>query len=230
MKIYYDLHIHSSLSPCGDEDMTPNNIVNMSVLKGLDIISVTDHNNTNNLQAVFKVAKKTGLMFLPGIEVNTKEEVHALCYFRELDPALEFGKIIYESLPRVKNKPGIFGEQLIYDSEDNIVGEVEKLLINSSKYSLNELFFIIKEYKGVLIPAHINKKTNSILSVLGFIPPNLKIDVIEVNDKNYNIKMYEKYKIINNSDAHQLIDISERINYLELNNIDEIYDFLCLSY
>lgn len=32
MRLTYDLHIHSCLSPCGDSDMTPNNIVNMALL------------------------------------------------------------------------------------------------------------------------------------------------------------------------------------------------------
>ena len=39
---FYDLHLHSCLSPCGDMDMTPNNIVNMAKLLGLDVIALTD--------------------------------------------------------------------------------------------------------------------------------------------------------------------------------------------
>lgn len=84
MKFAVDLHIHSALSPCGDEDMTPNNIVNMALIKGLDIIAVTDHNSAANLPAILEVGKKQGLMIVPGIEVQTKEEVHIICLFRTL--------------------------------------------------------------------------------------------------------------------------------------------------
>ncbi|MDD3226480.1 MAG: PHP domain-containing protein, partial [Tissierellia bacterium] len=129
MKFYYDLHIHSDLSPCSSRDMTPNNIINMSLIKGLNIISVTDHNTADNLPAVMELSHKAGIKIIPGLEVTTKEEVHVLCYFKKLDKAMEFGRIIYDSLPFIKNNPEIFGEQNIYNSKDEITGTLEKLLI-----------------------------------------------------------------------------------------------------
>jgi len=108
MKYAIDLHIHSCLSPCGDMDMTPNNIVNMAILKGLDIISVTDHNTTYNLPAINKVALDSGIMLIPGIEVQTKEEVHMLCYFRSIDSALDFDKMdINDILIEVSTSEGV---------------------------------------------------------------------------------------------------------------------------
>ena len=229
MKFYYDLHIHSDLSPCASSDMTPNNIINMSVIKGLNIISVTDHNSTANLRAVTELGEGAGIKTIPGIEVTTKEEVHVLCYFRNIDNATEFGGIIYDSLPFVKNNPEIFGEQNIYNCRDEITGTLEKLLINASSYSIEDIYYIAKKYDGVMIPAHINKMSNSILGVLGFMPFNLKIDFVEVYSKMpIDCKIAEKYKILNNSDAHQLIDISEPVNYFELSNINDIYNFLCM--
>ena len=74
MRAYYDLHVHSCLSPCADDDMTPNNIVNMAILKGLDIIALCDHNSAGNVLAVEKVANSAGLAFIPGVEVATAEE------------------------------------------------------------------------------------------------------------------------------------------------------------
>lgn len=227
MKLYYDLHIHSDLSPCGSNDMTPNNIINMSLIKGLNIISVTDHNTTSNLPAVIAAGEGTGLRVIPGIEVNTKEEVHVLCYFKNLDNAMEFGTIIYDSLPDIKNNSDIFGEQNIYNYKDEITGSLDKLLINASSYTIEDIYSIVKQYNGVMVPAHINKMSNSILGVLGFMPFNLKIDFVEVYKKMpISNKVNEKYKVIYNSDAHQLIDISEAENYFELNNIDEVYNFL----
>ena len=98
MKFYYDLHIHSSLSPCADDDMTPNNIVNMALIKGLDVISLTDHNSTKNVEAVHELCQHKGIKFIPGIEVQTKEEVHVLCYFFDILDCLKFGEMIYNSL------------------------------------------------------------------------------------------------------------------------------------
>lgn len=230
MKFFYDLHIHSDLSPCGSNDMTPNNIINMSIIKGLNIISVTDHNSTSNLPAVMEVGKAANIKVIPGIEVTTKEEVHVLCYFKNLNNAMEFGSIIYDSLPNVKNNSDIFGEQNIYNYKDEIIGSLEKLLINASQYTIEDIYSIVKEYNGVMIPAHINKIANSILGVLGFMPFNLKIDFVEVYSKMpINNKITEKYKVLYNSDAHQLIDISEAVNYFELSDIDDVYELICHS-
>ena len=227
MKFFYDLHIHSALSPCGNEDMTPNNIINMSLIKGLNIISVTDHNSTSNLPALMEVAKEAGIMVIPGIEVTTKEEVHVLCYFNDLDRAMDFGGIIYDSLPDIKNKPDIFGRQNIYNYKDEISGSLDKLLINASIYTIEDIYFLALKYKGVMVPAHINKISNSILGVLGFMPLNLKIDFVEVfNESPISSKIREKYKILFNSDAHQLIDIAEPNNYFDLSDIYEVYEYL----
>lgn len=229
MKYYYDLHIHSDLSPCSNKEMTPNNIVNMSYIKGLNIISVTDHNCTKNLRAVDEAAKPLDIKLIYGIEVTSKEEIHLLCYFRNLQDAEEFGELIYTSLPDIKNNTQIFGEQNIYDSQDQIIGHIDKLLLNASSYDVDDIYELSKKYKGIMIPAHINKKSNSIFSVLGFIPFNLELEFIEIFTKEYiDQKILKKYKTLINSDAHQLTDIQEAINYIELNSINEIYEYLHL--
>lgn len=229
MRFYYDLHIHSDLSPCGNTEMTPNNIVNMAYIKGLNIISVTDHNSINNFPAIRLIGEKLGIEVIPGIEVTTKEEVHVLCYFRKFSDAQKFGCLIYESLPDIKNEIHIFGEQNIYNSDDEIIGNLSKLLINATNYSIDEIFNMAKEYHGTAVPAHINKKTNSILGVLGFIPFNLKMDFVEVFQKSsIDEKVIKKYMVLKNSDAHQLTDISESVNSVELDTVEGIYDYLKL--
>lgn len=229
MKYYYDLHIHSDLSPCGHKDMTPNNIINMAYVKGLNIISITDHNSIENVKVLKEVGANVGIEVIPGIEVTTREEVHVLCYFRNYYDALVFGNTVYESLPNIKNNKQIFGEQNIYNSKDEIIGQIEKLLINASKYSLEDIYKLVNKHNGVLVPAHINKKSNSILGILGFIPFELEIDFIEIYQKaDVNEKLIKKYQVLKNSDAHQLTDISEPINCIELNSILEIYEYLKL--
>lgn len=229
MRFYYDLHIHSDLSPCGNTEMTPNNIVNMASIKGLNIISVTDHNSIRNYPAIKSVGDKLGIEVIPGIEVTTKEEVHVLCYFRKCSDAFNFGELIYESLPDIKNIPRIFGEQNIYNSEDEVIGKLDKLLINATSYTIDEIFDLAKKNNGISVPAHINKKSNSILGVLGFIPIKLNMDFIEVFQKSsINEKLIKNYIILKNSDAHQLVDISESKNSVELDNIEGIYDYLKL--
>lgn len=222
MKFAVDLHIHSALSPCGDDDMTPNNIVNMALIKGLDLIAVTDHNSAMNLPAVLEVAKRKGLMVVPGIEVQTKEEVHIICLFKNLQSALKLDEIIFNCLPDIKNNEDVFGRQLIMDSEDQLIGKIDKLLISSCALSVNDVFILVKGLGGVCIPAHVDRPAYSITSNLGFIPPSLKVKTVEFSKKDSPeaiIKRYpflKKYDYIVSSDAHYLWDISEREFFVEM--------------
>lgn len=227
MKFYYDLHMHSDLSPCGNSDMTPNNIINMSYIKGLNIISVTDHNTTKNLPAIAFLGEKMGIKVIPGIEVTSKEEVHILCYFKTLDDALKFGNEIYDSLPNIKNNTKIFGEQNIYNHNEEKIGELDKLLINATSYSVEDIYYLSKRYHGIAVPAHVYKKSNGILGVLGFIPIDLDFNFIEVtSNEEIKDKQLKKYIKLVNSDAHQLVDISEPENFMNLDLIEDVYRYL----
>jgi len=233
MKVAYDLHIHSGLSPCGDNDMTPNNIVNMAYLKGLKVIAVTDHNSMLNLKAVMEVANDRGILLVPGIEVTTREEVHILCYFPTIEAGMCFQDIIFNSLPDIDNREEIFGPQLLFDREDNIIGQVHKMLLGSSKYSIDEIFTLVQEYDGAFVPAHIDKRSFSILSALGFIPHNIDIKAIEVFNLNElksleRLIPLEKYRILKNSDAHYLGDISEALYFMDLDSFTtkSVVDYL----
>lgn len=225
MKFAYDLHMHSALSPCADNDMTPNNIVNMALLKGLDIISVTDHNSSSNLPALSKAAVLKGIMFLPGIEVQTKEEIHMLCYFKNTDDAVKFGDIVYSRLPDIRVNEDVFGEQLLFDSNDNITGKKHKLLLSSCDISINQLMDMSWKYGGLCIPAHIDRPSFSILSNLGFIPDNLDIRAVEISrektasDTSLPYPSIRNMRLIKSSDAHHLWDISERVNFMELEEL-----------
>ncbi len=219
MQLYYDFHIHSTLSPCASEDMTPNNIVNMARLKGLDAISVCDHNCAANLEAVAEVAQKTGVLFLPGLEVNTAEEVHLLAYFNEVRQACDFGDMVYDALPDVKNNEDYFGSQIIMDSKDRVKGKMDKLLISALPFSLEESVRMIAEYGGCAVPAHINREANSLLNNLGFLPPDINFKTLEVmpGKEAEGVDLY-RYHVLNSSDAHFLEDISEKEHTILVNN------------
>lgn len=221
MKYAVDLHIHSCLSPCGDELMTPNNIVNMAYIKGLDMIAVADHNTARQLPAIAKVAEAVGVGLLPAMELTTMEEVHLLAYFRTVERALEFSDAIYPHLPPIKNRPAIFGEQLELDEDDEPVRSEEKLLISALDLSINELTEMILDAGALAVPAHINRGSNGLLQALGFIPPGANYSALEVAiGMPLPHRGMPEMIHLHSSDAHYLENMFERQEYLELERPD----------
>lgn len=222
MNFAVDLHIHSALSPCSDNDMTPNNIVNMALLKGLDFIAVTDHNSAENLGAVLKCAEGAGLVAVPGMEIETSEEVHLVCLFPDVARALQVQGEIYGSLPPVANREDIFGSQLVMDEEDEVTGRVGQLLLTASAYSSDEIFRMVESAGGAVIPAHVDRQSYSMLSNLGSIPENMGIRWLEISkdcsEDDFRAEHPELsgYRFIKSSDAHHLGDILEREMFLDL--------------
>lgn len=230
----YDLHIHSCLSPCGDDDMTPNNIAGMAHIAGLGVIAVTDHNAAANLPAVKICADKFGIKLVPGIEVCTNEDIHILCYFETVDICLAFEKVIFDSIPNIKNKPKIYGNQYIMDKDDNITATVEKLLINGCGYSAARVVDICHNMGGVAVCAHIDKNSFSVLSVLGMLPPEIAADGVEIYDiakRNELITsgfIKENMPYMSNSDAHYLEYIGEKERKLTKDNpLYKLIDKIC---
>ncbi len=228
--LYYDFHIHSALSPCGDEDMTPNNIVNMAKLCGLDAIAVSDHNSVKNVRAVIDAGKRIGLTVLPAMEVETEEGVHILTLYPDINAAEAVAKEVYNALPDIKNRPDIFGRQLIMDSDDNITGIEEKLLISPTSLSINSLFDTVKSAGGLFIPAHIDRHSYSILTALGFMPQDLDIKTVEISKTTTDLTSYlesrpelKKYRILRNSDAHYLDQITEKEAFLETESAFDLF-------
>lgn len=205
-----DLHIHTTLSPCGSLDMSPSKIVETSIKKGLDLIAITDHNSIENSFYTESIGRKNGLKVLFGMEAQTQEEVHILTIFDKRQDIERFYNIIYDFLPDVKNNPEFFGDQIVVDENDNIVRVEKKLLSNSLNISIEELYELTKKYNGVFIPAHINRYRTSLISNLGFIPEFIKNMVVEINlpfsSAFLEIELSNLSYIVN-SDAHFPIDI-----------------------
>lgn len=230
MKVYYDFHIHSCLSPCGDNDMTPNNIVNMATLKGLDAIAITDHNCGHNAQAAIDAASQLGITVIPGMEIETSEDIHMVALFENVKSLEKMQEIVLFHLPPIKNKPALFGEQIIMDKHDKIVDFKEQFLITACSLTVFEVTTMVRKLGGVIFPAHIDKSSYSILSNLGTIPDELAFRAVEIKNKPIPQNLLDsgalsKYMVLHNSDAHYLWDISEKENYIECKSA-QIQDIL----
>ena len=218
----YDLHIHSCLSPCGDSDMTPHNIAAMAHIKGLQLLALTDHNTCRNAPAVIEAAKEFDILVLPGMELTTQEEVHVLCLFAEETAAMEFDAYVYTHLQKVPNKAAFFGEQIHMNAQDEPIDEELYLLSNATDISFDIVQDLVESYGGILIPAHLEKETTSLISNLGFIPPEARFSCAEVNHPEKLPLLLEKHpylegcRILTNSDAHSLGAISEPMHTLTM--------------
>lgn len=225
MVTFADLHIHTALSPCGDRDMTPNNIVNMARLKGLGVIAVTDHNSCENVEACIEAASETDLTVIPGMELQTKEDIHVVCLFNSIEKAFVFQEHVYKHLPNLKNRPEIFGEQIIFDKNDNIIGYNEKMLLTSTEISFDMAYEAVRSLNGVFIPAHVDRDSFSVIYSLGFIPEYLDIKLLEYNSKECLELLFKRgildnrYKYIKSSDAHYLHQILEMDEAIAINNL-----------
>lgn len=224
MKYYYDLHIHSCLSPCGDDDSTPDSILGMGELNGLDLMALTDHNTCKNCPAFFEAAEKHGILPIAGMELTTAEDIHVVCLFPNLESAMSFSDEVEKRRIKIKNRTDIFGNQLIVDSEDNVIGSDEFLLSNATTISLDEAPSIVNKFGGICYPAHIDRESNGVISVLGTFPQSPVFDCAEVHDleklSEYSgLSGFSEDKLIISSDAHFLWDIKEKTDYFELEEI-----------
>lgn len=211
-----DLHIHTALSPCADDDMTPNNIVNMALLCDLQLIAVSDHNTLKQCDALAKAAHGK-IKFLYGVEMQSKEEVHVLGYFKDRDMALKMQAYLDEHLEVIDNDVNYFGHQLLYNEHDEVLGEEKRLLLSSLDVSVETLCKKVHELHGAFVLAHALDRSSSIITQLGFIPLSLPYDAIEVKDEQQQQMIMKTHPWIKgstiwlyNSDAHTLGDIGTR--------------------
>ncbi len=230
MKSYfYDLHIHSCLSPCGDNASTPNSIAGMGELNGLDIMALCDHNTAKNCPAFFEACHRHGVLAVAGMELTTAEDIHLVCLFETLKDAMAFDNLVENRRSKIKNRTDIFGNQYICDSEDNIIGEEEFLLSFATDITIDESLSLVENYNGICFPAHIDRPSNSVTAVLGVFPKTPEFTCAEVHDPA-KLDEYEAFSALNrrkllvSSDAHYLWDIKERTDSILLEDIPENSD------
>jgi predicted metal-dependent phosphoesterase TrpH len=226
MSFKADLHVHTVLSPCGDLEMSPVHIVERAREQGLDIIGITDHNSGLQCRVVRQVGLDYGLSVLCGMEVNTREEVHCLAFFDSPDPLEEFGQLIYERLADFPNQPEKFGYQALVDRQEQILDQPEKLLISAVDMSIEETERRVHEMGGLFIPAHIDRMRNGIIAQLGFIPPGLNCDALEISRHTTREAILRQqpylkdYPFVQSSDAHFVKDIGSAYTLFELEKPD----------
>ena len=222
----YDLHLHSCLSPCADDDMTPANLAGMAALCGIQLLALTDHNSCGNCGAFLQACRQYGIVGVPGMELTTAEEIHLVCLFPTLEAAAAFDADVRKARLPVKNKPAVFGSQLYMDAEDGVLGEEPDLLIPATRLSLEQGTALALSHGGAAFPAHIDRPSNGILGILGSLPETPYFPTLELNDRK-NLEQYrETYglqdrRLLCSSDAHHLWQLREENESIELD--DEPY-------
>lgn len=207
-----DLHVHSCLSPCGELEMSPRAIVEKSLERGMDIIALCDHNSAENVGAVMRAGAERGLCVFPGMEVNSVEEVHSLALFETEKQALAMQETIYRHL-RGSNRAEIFGDQVVANEFDEVEGFNDRLLIGAVQLKLQEVVNEVHRLGGLSIASHVNKQSFSVIAQLGFIPPDLEFDALEISrhmkreEAAGSLPGAEGYRIVTSSDAHFLEEI-----------------------
>jgi PHP family Zn ribbon phosphoesterase len=218
-----DLHVHTVLSPCGNLDMSPARIISEAKEKHIDILAITDHNSTRQCSVIMEMGRKAGITVWGGAEINTREEVHCLAFFDEVEALEEFQKWLDKWLMKIMNKPDYFGDQVWVDAEDNLLGEEEWLLIAALDRSIDQCYEEVHRLGGVFAPAHIDRKSNSLKSQLGFVAPDIQADALEISPNATQDMVrhngWAKIKpLIAGSDAHQPERLGLNMTQLKMKN------------
>lgn len=217
-----DLHIHTCLSPCGDPTMTPRRIIAAAKEKKVDIIAIADHNSADNVEAVTEAGKEEGIVVLGGMEVTTLEEVHVLTIFDRIEATLKLQNFIYKNLIPGANIENVFGEQLLVNSNDEVVGTNKRLLFAATRLTLRDIITFVHGLEGLVIASHIDRLTFGIIGQVGYIPENLNFDALEISSntkEKYASKRFpemKRYPIVSSSDAHHLEEIGTRVTSFSL--------------
>jgi PHP family Zn ribbon phosphoesterase len=208
-----EFHLHTVLSPCAAVEMIPPLIIEEALAKNINLIAVTDHNAIKNVEAVLLAAEGTGITVLPGIELQTREEIHSLCLFDSLLQLCQFFAQIRNTYPDIENNAEFFGEQFVVDATGEFIRREERLLITSSSLSLKEAWDKVNVLGGLLIPAHVNRTAFGLLPVLGMVPTDIDLQIIEISRHMSFLQAIDQYpqlsnyKLIQGGDAHTLDEI-----------------------
>jgi PHP family Zn ribbon phosphoesterase len=203
-----ELHVHTVLSPCAGVEMIPPLIVAEALERGIRLMAVTDHNASANYKAVAEAAQGTDLVVLPGMELQTREEVHLLCLFDTLEQLEEWQKKVDEQLPDVPNNVDFFGEQFVVDASGDFVRREERLLINSTHFDLDDATKAVTSLGGLAVPAHVDRKANGLIEILGLIPPGF--EALEISRHitpeaaRQKFPQVRSYPLLQSGDVHLL--------------------------
>jgi hypothetical protein len=205
-----DLHVHTVLSPCAEVEMIPPLIVQESLARGIRIIAITDHNASANVPAVQKAAQGSGLTVLPGMEVQSREDVHLLCLFQTNDQLADWQAQVDESLPSLKNRAELFGDQFVIDETGEFIRREERMLLTSTRFSVDEVFSRVRALGGLTIPAHVDRTSYGLMPTLGLVSDAWQAEAFEIS-RHLTPEMAQKafpvlaaYPLLQSGDVHML--------------------------
>ncbi len=231
----YDLHVHSALSPCADNLMTPNNIAGMAALGGIKILALTDHNTCANCPAFFKACKRYGVIPVGGMELTTAEEIHVVCLFPTLEAALGYEELVKPRRMKIPNRTEIFGDQLLLDDEDNVLGTDPFFLPAATDIPLEEVPELVGRCGGICYPAHIDRPSGGLPAILGDFPPEVPFTTYELNDPSKKEEYERRFPLLGkmnmvcSSDAHRLEQLRDAEHFLPLEDVPYSSSMLRMS-
>jgi hypothetical protein len=210
--ILADLHVHTALSPCAAAEMIPPLIVDEALACGLGLIAIADHNASANVAAVQRAAAGTPLTVLPGMELQTIEDVHLLCLFDTLAQLSHWQSIVDAHLPAIENTVEVFGEQLVVDERGEFLRRESRLLSTAASIPLKRAISEVGGLGGLAIPAHVDRPHNSLLANLGFVPRDAGIEALEISHNitpqiargRFPELATGRYPLIQSGDVHHL--------------------------
>lgn len=177
-----DLHVHTALSPCADDRMTPRAILERAGALGINLLAATDHNASENAEALVTLSREYGIAVLPGMELQTREEVHLLCLFDSVEAAAAWQEVVHQWLPVCQNVPQVFGRQLLFDSRGlHRPDEYPRLLQMSAELTVEEAVQGVREMGGLCLPAHVDRPSYGLLCTLGLLPDKVTFEAAEIS-------------------------------------------------
>ncbi|RPI33633.1 MAG: PHP domain-containing protein [Nitrospiraceae bacterium] len=211
-----DLHIHTCLSPCSELFMTPARIVEKAASLGINILAVCDHNSVEQVEVTAHIGRKRGIRVIPGMEINSSEEVHILGFFGDMADAFSMQTVVYENLQPGENDEDAFGMQVLVNEEEEVLGFNKRLLIGATNLSVNRIVELIHSFNGLAVASHIDREGFGIIGQLGFIPEGVEFDALEIScrttmdEAHKRFGLYSNFPWITSSDAHRIEDIGRR--------------------
>jgi hypothetical protein len=208
-----ELHTHTVLSPCAAVEMIPPLIVRAALARGIRLLAVTDHNASANVGAVQCAAHGTSLIVLPGMEVQTREDVHLLCLFDTLEQLAAWQAEVDACLPDVPNRAEFWGEQFVVDATGDFIRSEPRLLLTAAQMSLDAAVARVLALGGLPLPAHVDRTAYGLLAQLGFVPPGLPVPALEISRwitpaaARVKFPQLAGYALTQNGDAHQLDEL-----------------------
>lgn len=217
----FDLHVHTALSACAENIMSPAQVVRRAAAAGLDMLAITDHNASAHVRPALRAAAGSGLTVVPGMEVCSREEVHLLALFDDPAPLADLQALVDAALPSADNLPDVFGYQVLFDDRDEVCDVDRRLRQAGIALGLDRLVAEIHQRGGLAVPAHVFRKRYSLWSQLGAVDAGPGYDLLEIAYPQWVREHYrlgrrlDNVPVVTGSDAHYLEDIGRTGNCLD---------------